>query len=365
MKKSFVAALLVAGVVVCAESDVITKGNFKQLGADGLPEGWRTIAKAGAKVADDDEAGKVIEVVAGTKDTYGLISPMFPVTAGKSYLLTFKMRSRNFGEKGYDNISSSAIVRFKTADGLNMASPPNFPKIMKSGNPCQIGFPYTSVNSWTKRCINFIVPPGAGQAYFDLSLSNGKADTANPAVQICDFSVREMSSAVAADPLVKLTAAKMAKGEAADKSGDSDVTTKADKNGNIFYGPYAKMAPGIYEVTVKVKSDKVGSNEPLFAISIENTGTMSGIFALTGNDFKVANEYQEFKFRVLKPDGEFFNLPCYKAAGVGITVDTLTIAPVKQFAPNELEDFYTPADTEAKASTEVKAGTEAKADTAK
>lgn len=341
MKKVSVMLVCMAmvGMSVFADPGMLFKGDFKKLNDKGVPEGWSVQGKNEFKIVSDDESEQVVDLTAASVDAIYLVSPFFQVTSGKPCLVTFKFRSRNFGSGPYNKIDCSAIVRFKGSDGKDLPGM-NCQTLLESPTPGQIGFPYGDVKAWTKKSINVIAPADAKQAYLQICLNNSKADDARPAIQICDLIVRAMAEEASGKPVVEVAAAKLATGSAADAATAIELPAKKAAKGNICFGPYAKLPPGIYDVTIRAKSADAGKANPILLISIETTGNMSGAFLMTGKDFKAVNEYQDFTFRVLKPDSEPLNLPCYKAADATLTLESLRVAPVKQFAPAELDDFY-------------------------
>ncbi len=343
-------AMLLAGITQA--ENLFPVQDYGKLDSAGAPEGWQMRGKYEFKKLEDPEIQPCFSVTAKEMGNVAVGSPKFAVVGGKSYVLTLEFRSNRFGETGYDKISGYLLVRFLNADGTATLSDNycgsvglHFAQIMN--------FPYTSVAIWTKRSLSFTVPKGSVKALLDISLSNDKTNDARPEIQIGNIAIQELPGDPAQENILQIPRANLALGPAAVDTktqnasvpgvqypeGASLLITKKDVMGLICYGPNTKMPSGIYELCVRLKVSDNSSETPVFAVVAEGSSD-GGLLDIYGKDFKKADEFQEFKFRFLKISDAGLNLPCYKAADCIVTIDTLTVSPVKQFTPDELKKYF-------------------------
>jgi len=349
-------AMLAAGITQ-AES-LFPAQDYGELDSAGVPEGWQMNGKFEFKKLEDPDIQPSFSLTAKETGSVNAYSPAFAIAGGKSYVLTLKFRSSRFGETGYDKMDASLSAKFTNADGKDALSNFRYAPSMECPSPEQIGFSYTSVSVWTNRAISFTAPQGAVNARLFINLNNGKANDTRPEIQIGCIAVRELPNIPAGAKILDMQAAQLNPGPAFDKAmdgkmqnasspapgvqypgGGSLLITKKDVKGNIGFGPYKKMPAGIYELCVRLKTSDNSSETPVFAARADGNPD-GGVLGIPGKDFKKADEFQEFKFRFLKPGNDWLNLPCYKVAGCIITLDNLTVSPVKQFSPNDLDEYF-------------------------
>ena len=346
-------AMLVAGITQA--ENLFPAQDYGKLNSEGAPEGWQMNGKYEFKKLEDPEIQTGFSVTAKEMGSVNAISPKFAVVGGKSYVLTLEFRSNRFGKTGYDKTSSYLLVRFLNADGTATLSDAYCGSV--GLHLAQImHFPYTSVSIWTKRSFSFTVPKGAVNAILDISLSNEKANDALPEIQIGNIAIQELPGDPAQAKILQIPRANLGLGPASvdtktqnasvpgvqyPEGGDSLLITKNDVKGLICHGPNTKMpSAGIYELCVRLKVSDNSSESPVFAVLLGGDTADSGLLDITGKDFKKADEFQELKFRFLKISDDGLNLPCYKAADCIVTIDTLTVSPVKQFTPDELKSYF-------------------------
>ena len=344
-------AMLVAGITQA--ENLFPAQDYGKLNSEGAPEGWQMNGKYEFKKLEDPEIQTGFSVTAKEMGSVNAISPKFAVVGGKSYVLTLEFRSNRFGKTGYDKTSSYLLVRFLNADGTATLSDAYCGSV--GLHLAQImNFPYTSVAIWTKQSFSFTVPKGSVNAILNISMSNSKANDALPEIQIGNIAIQELPGDPAQANILQIPIASLGLGPAAvdaktqnasvpgvqyPEGGDSLLITKKDVKGLICSGPNTKMPSGIYELCVRLKVSDKNSETPVFAVKLEGA-TDSGLLDISGKDFKKADEFQEFKFRFLKISDAGLNLPCYKAAACIVTIDTLTVSPVKQFTPDELKSYF-------------------------
>ena len=332
-------AVLAAGIIVQAEN-LFPAQDYGKLDPAGVPEGWQIRGKYEFKKLEDPESQPGFSVTSKEIGQIYVNSPKFAIAGGKTYVLTLKFRSNRFAETGYDKIGSFLNIKCLNAEGGDVLSNFSYQSNLQCQSPGQLDFPYTSVTSWKKRSISFVAPNGTVNASLLFTLNNEKANDALPEIQICNIAVQELSSSPAGDSILNMQAAQLNPGPAFDKAIDGkSALSKKDVKGNIGYGPYKEIPAGIYELCVRLKTSENSSDAPVFAVRAEGDPD-GGELAIRGSDFKKSDEFQEFKFRFLKPSNAGLNLPCYKVAGCVITIDNITVSPVKQFNPQELNEYF-------------------------
>lgn len=332
-------AVWAAGIMVQAEN-LFPVQDYGKLDSVGVPEGWQIRGKYEFKKLEDPESQLGFSVTSKEVGQIYVNSPKFAIAGGKTYVLTLKFRSSRFAETGYDKIGSFLTIKCLNAEGSDVLSNFSYQANLQCQSPGQLDFPYTSVTSWKKRSISFVAPDGTVNASLLFTLNNEKANDARPEIQICNIAVQELPSSPAGDNILNMQAAQLNPGPAFDKAIDGkSVLSKKDMKGNIGYGPYKEIPAGICELCVRLKTSDNSSDAPVFAVRAEGDPD-GGELTVRGSDFKKTDEFQEFKFRFLKPSNAGLNLPCYKAAGCVITIDNMTVSPVKKFNPLELNEYF-------------------------
>ena len=359
MKKRTVLIRVTAGLamlvaVITQAENLFPAQDYDKLNSAGAPEGWQMNGKYEFKKLEDPEIQPAFSVTAKEMGAVSVVSPKVAVVGGKAYVLTLEFRSNRFGETGYDKISSYLLVRFLNADGTATLSDAYCGSV--GLHLAQLmNFPYTSVSIWTKRSLSFTVPKGSVNAILDIRLNNEKANDARSEIQIGNIAIQELPGDPAQANILQIPRANLGLGPASvdtktqnasvpgvqyPEGGDSLLITKKDVKGLICHGPNTKMpSAGIYELCVRLKVSDNSSESPVFVVKLEGI-TDGGLLDIYGKDFKKADEFQEFKFRFLKISDDGLNLPCYKAADCIVTIDTLTVSPVKQFTPDELKSYF-------------------------
>ena len=99
----------------------------------------------------------------------------------------------------------------------------------------------------------------------------------------------------------------------------------------FFYGPYAKMAAGLYEADFVLRTDAAASKEKIAVLDVNSIAAgVLGTLDVAGTDFRRAGEYQTFKvkFKLSRPvtDLEFRCRHYYLAALTADRVDVVKLS---------------------------------------
>ena len=354
-------ALALMGASIARAANLFPAQDYSALDGVGAPEGWKISGPFEFKSFKDTASPQVFSLTSKEKGPIIALSPSFPVDAGKTYVLTLKIRSANFGELDFNNVNSYVEVRFNGADEKRLPAFPYVEEMQLRSRPTLIDFPYTTLADWTQRAITFVAPADASSAYLFLLLNNEQADDTRPEIQVCNINIQEIPTGVlgdsATDFVLDMLATQLTPGPAFGVAVDgglekapkpdaqrpaspSWLATARDIKGKIGYSAYkTELSPGIYELTVRMKTDDNSQDTPVFAIEA-HANPIAGALVVRGTDFEKVDTFQEFKFRFLKPNDDWRGLPCYKVAGIGLTLDTLTVALVKQFDSDDLKRYF-------------------------